>query len=80
MNLARINSPAERIVFGDANLAASSGWNIGASAWSGNPLVAPSNWSRVNTEIHLETANYLFADGHVKSLKTGAVGQYWVKP
>jgi prepilin-type N-terminal cleavage/methylation domain-containing protein/prepilin-type processing-associated H-X9-DG protein len=80
MNLARINSPAERIVFGDANLAASSGWNIGASAWSGNPLVAPSNWSRVNTEIHLETANYLFADGHVKSLKRGAAGPYWVKP
>jgi hypothetical protein len=43
-------------MFGDANLAASSGWNIGASAWSGSPLVAPGNWSRVNTEIHLETA------------------------
>ena len=78
MALASIVSPAERIYFGDAT-----GVNIAASPWTvGTPNTPPGNWDRVATTLHLEGANYAFADGHVKWLKPGpgAVGLYWLGP
>jgi prepilin-type N-terminal cleavage/methylation domain-containing protein/prepilin-type processing-associated H-X9-DG protein len=77
VNLAIITNTSERVLLGEK---ATNNGDIGCQVWSGNPLVPHANWAnRVNRTIHLDMANYLFVDGHVKSMRDGAtqVGQYW---
>jgi prepilin-type N-terminal cleavage/methylation domain-containing protein/prepilin-type processing-associated H-X9-DG protein len=80
LSMAAIQSPATIITFGEKTLGTTS-WGSQAVGTAGT--WPPTNWdARSGHSIHLDTANYLFADGHVKSLKNGspALREAWVMP
>jgi prepilin-type N-terminal cleavage/methylation domain-containing protein/prepilin-type processing-associated H-X9-DG protein len=75
VSIAAIQNTATTIAFGESTSTTS----VGSQAFTAPPTL-PANWTRLNKTIHLEMANYLFADGHVKSLKEGSLSNYWVMP
>lgn len=78
INMAMFENTAERISLGEIN---------GNNQYPGaNGPTDNTRWPRLNQERHLEGANYLFLDGHVKwhkgrngsSSTTSPPGLYWV--
>ena len=67
--MARIDKPAQKLLLVEAN-ASNTGWNDYASDWWGSG--PGGNWSNGFLKGHLDMANYLFCDGHVKSMKAAA--------
>lgn len=65
VNLAQITAPANILMSGD-------GYN---GSHNGNYVLNESTWSRTSayTQRHLDTANYLFADTHVKAYKPDTI-------
>lgn len=72
-SIADIQSPAMKVAV--AEMTKTDWSDYGAAWWTG-----PGNWQQVGFAGHLSTANYLFCDGHVKSLKptkTGSPFNMW---
>lgn len=83
--LSRLEAPSETIAFADSTAAPTKGSFVGALKW-GYYILRPADlWPRTPPEPatnetygrmiprHLETANVLFADGHVKAMKMDAL-------
>ena len=80
MKVSRFTTVAETIVLGEHDFL---DLNIGCqgSYMQSGVLNPHANfYTRLNRTLHLDSANYLFADGHVKALKPGVFedGKYWV--
>lgn len=67
--LSQISKPSETLLFGDSN-----SWNTGNSTMMSCPyLNTPSGRYPTAHARHLEFANMVFADGHVKAMKPKTV-------
>ena len=67
-SIANVQSPASKIIVGER----SSGFNNAGMAWNDWGGGNPGNWANECFAGHLSTWNFLFADGHVKSLRPTA--------
>ena len=63
-SIAAVNETSRKVMVGESN----EGWTDFGAQWWNNP----GDWSGRTFAGHLGTANYLFADGHVKSLRATA--------
>jgi prepilin-type N-terminal cleavage/methylation domain-containing protein/prepilin-type processing-associated H-X9-DG protein len=44
----------------------------------GKTIHRTDQWNRLDHDVHLETANFLFVDGHVKALRESAAQKAWL--
>jgi prepilin-type N-terminal cleavage/methylation domain-containing protein/prepilin-type processing-associated H-X9-DG protein len=80
MKMSRFSTVSETIVLGEHDALDLNIGCQGSYLQSGVLKPHANFYTRLDRTLHLDTANYLFADGHVKALKPGVFedGKYWV--